>query len=305
MLPFGDNAKNISIQHGGERLVYSQWIQNEDIWRVDGPSAEEKGPTVKLISSTRRDSTPRFSPDGHKVAFFSTRSGQGNIWICDSDGTNPVQLTRVDLAYQPKWSPSGKRIAFHTYELAKAGSDIYIIDAKGGFPRNLTQDGFKQGVPYWSKDERWIYYNSLRTGEYQIWKISTEGGDPVQITTQGGWVPFEDEEGRFIYYAKEDPSEGIWRVPAGGGEETLVLKKTINWSEWCLWEQSIAYVSKEDERRPRIEMFDLRSQETREIVSLEPDTLTGWGLTVSPDGKSILYTKLEQDSDIMLVENFH
>ena len=304
LLPFGENARHISIPQGRGRLAYSQWIESENIWRVSGPSAEDSSPAVKLIASTRKDSVPRFSPDGSQITFQSTRSGRLNIWVCNSDGTNPVQLTRVDQAYQPKWSPSGRQIAFHAYEPDKAGGDIYIIDAKGGFPRNVTQDGFKQGVPHWSRDERWIYYNSLRTGEYQIWKISTEGGEPVQITTKGGWDPFEDEEGRYIYYAKEVPSEGIWRVPVDGGEETPVLKKTISFSEWCLWRGSIIYINKENERQPRIEMFDLRSQETREVVSLGPATRTGRGLTVSPDGQWILYSQLDVDSDIMLVEDF-
>ena len=47
----------------------------------------------RFISSTRDESNPQFSPDGKRVAFSSKRSGAGEIWICDSDGSNPVQLT--------------------------------------------------------------------------------------------------------------------------------------------------------------------------------------------------------------------
>jgi len=49
----------------------------------------------KFIVSTRNDNLPKFSPDGRKVAFDSDRSGSWEIWICDADGSNLVQLTSL------------------------------------------------------------------------------------------------------------------------------------------------------------------------------------------------------------------
>ena len=86
----------------------------------------------------------------------------------------------------------------------------------------------------WSADERWVYFNSDRTGRWEIWKKSTQGGQAVQLTQGGGMIPIEGHGGRFVYYVKEEASEGLWRVPIDGGEETPVLERLGYW-DWCLW----------------------------------------------------------------------
>lgn len=57
---------------------------------------------------------PEYSPDGKRVLFNSTRSGHAEIWICDSDGANPRQLTFLEdpLTTKGSWSPDGRQIAF-------------------------------------------------------------------------------------------------------------------------------------------------------------------------------------------------
>ena len=62
-----------------------------NIWRIE---TESKQPPVKVISSTQYDSSPQYSPDGSRVAFRSNRSGSNEIWVSDSKGRIPVQLTK-------------------------------------------------------------------------------------------------------------------------------------------------------------------------------------------------------------------
>ncbi len=85
-LPFGEDARHVSVALDGNRLVFSQKIEEVNIWRLNGPTSSEQGPPTKLIASTRRDFMPQYSPDGSKIAFFSDRTGRGNIWVCASDG---------------------------------------------------------------------------------------------------------------------------------------------------------------------------------------------------------------------------
>ncbi len=306
-LSFGDNAKHVSVAETGERLAYSQRLVDANIWRVGGPISAERDPAAKVIHSTLLDLEPNYSPDGGKVAFTSFRSGQSAIWVCDSDGENCYQLTYGDVAEAPTWSPSGQSIAFHQRNVSRGKTtwDIFVMDAKGGFSRAVTQDEFVNAVPRWSGDGRWIYFWSDRASERQIFKISTEDDRLVQLTRKGGWAALEDDGGRFVYYAKEDPLEGIWRVPVDGGEETPVLKKPVNPFLWCLWKQNIVYFNQEGKKGPTIELFDLTTGETKEMVSLGSDTELASGFTVSPDGRWILYTQVDVKSDIMLVENFH
>ena len=58
------------------------------------------------------------------------------------------------------------------------------------------------GNPSWSRDERWIYFDSARTGEQQVWKIPANGGEAIQLTQDGGFAPLESPDGKFLHYVK-------------------------------------------------------------------------------------------------------
>ena len=69
------------------------------IWRVAGRGASLRSrEPEKLIASSQGEANPAYSPDGRRIAFESGRSGVNNIWLCDSDGRNPVQLTSFERA---------------------------------------------------------------------------------------------------------------------------------------------------------------------------------------------------------------
>ena len=118
-------------------VVEQRTAPPNDIWRVPGRKALPGQAPEALIVSSRDDNCPDYSPDGRKIAFSSLRSGIENIWICDSDGSNPVQLT--SLAREsgwPRWSPDGRRIVFDS--MAAGDWNLYVVDAEGGVPRRLT-----------------------------------------------------------------------------------------------------------------------------------------------------------------------
>ncbi len=77
-------------------------------------------------------------------------------------------------------------------------ADIFVIDTQGGAPCNLTSEPSSEVVPSWSRDGRWIYSASNRTGSGQVWKMPSTGGPAVQVTHQGGFAAFEPPDGRFL-----------------------------------------------------------------------------------------------------------
>ena len=66
-------------------------------------------------------------------------------------------------------------------------NDIWMIGANGGKPVRMTTDPANDGDPSWSRDGRWIYFDSARTGEQQVWKIPADGGEAIQVTS-GRWL---------------------------------------------------------------------------------------------------------------------
>ncbi len=137
----GDLVAHPSVSRQGNRLTYSNQVEDTNIWRVEDqrPPAKPKE-AAKFIDSTQAEIEPRFSPDGKRIAFASHRSGSMEIWVCDSDGSHLVQLTSFGgpSTNRPRWSPDGQRIVF--YSDAKGSRDIYVIRADGGIPKQLVAE---------------------------------------------------------------------------------------------------------------------------------------------------------------------
>ena len=304
------NAISPALSVKGSQLAYEQKLFRDDIWRFDLKDKKlRQGIPVPVIGAMGWNIRPQYSPDGKKIAFQSSRSGYSEIWVCGSDGSNCGALTSLQgVAGAPRWSPDGHYLAFESHP--KAYTEIYIAEIDGGRPRMLTTfPGVDNGGPNWSRDGRWIYFNSNREhGVFQLWKVQLDGGPPIQVTKKGGVFGIESADRRFLYFAKFE-TPGIWRMPLNGGEETRILDQPggdVEWCNWALVKDGIYFLdwgSKSVGRKASIQFFDFTSQQKIPILTLDRDPSDG--LAISPDEKSILFaqTKLSE-SHIVLVKNF-
>lgn len=117
---------------------------------------------IRLTRNPASDAHPTWSPDGQNIAFVSDRAGTYDIYVMDAEGNDPVRLTPIrglphgrrdrwqnlgrDL--HPSWYPDGRKIVFTSNR--DGNYEIYIMDADGGNPTNLTQNGAKDEMPAWS-----------------------------------------------------------------------------------------------------------------------------------------------------------
>jgi YD repeat-containing protein len=309
----GQSVVSPAISRQGGRLAYTQALDDQNIWRLEWDAAGRVGAMTSLISSTLGDNGPDYSPDGQKVVFASNRSGGFGIWVCDRDGANPVQLIERGpyLTGTPRWSPDGRSIAFDSRSNDTGGegnADIYVVSAEGGQPRRLTSEPSEDVAPSWSRDGKWIYFGSTRSGNMQIWKVPVEGGQATQVTKQGGFEGFESMDGKLFYYAKGRSVPGIWQAPVTGGAETPVLdhNKAGYWRFWAVTQKGIYFATANEPTRPVIEFFNFTTLKVTTIAALDrPLSPSEPGLTVAPNGRSILFAQMDQSgSDLMLVENF-
>ena len=134
----GEEGDLPTISRGRGRLVYTRQSQDVNIWQVQvGDRDRKPGVPFKLISSTRTDIYPDFSPQGERIAFQSDRSGVHEIWICETDGSRTVQLTSFNSrSGTPRWSPDGSSITFDSN--VEGNFEIYVMSANGGKPKRMT-----------------------------------------------------------------------------------------------------------------------------------------------------------------------
>ena len=310
----GQNPSFPAISRQGNRLAYTDAYTDSNLYLYEGAGFAGRGVPGKfgepraILTSTREDTSPQFSPDGTRLVFTSQRNGSEEVFGADSQGEQTRQLTAFDgpNAGTPHWSPDGKWIAFDSR--ANGSPDIYVISAEGGAARRLTTELNFDSQPSWSHDGKWIFFTSDRSGRYEIWKLPVEGGPALQITKGGAFEGFESPDGKLFYFSKNRGVYGLWSVPVEGGEEKPVpeLKQAGYWRSWGVIEQGIYFISKETTPRPSVRFFSFATRQVTSLLTVEKDALW-WeaGLALSPDGRKLIYAQLDHSfNDIFLMENF-
>ena len=110
----------------------------------------DRSDQVQLTTDPAQDLNPAWSPDGTKIAFDSTRTGDSEIFVMDVDGSNPVRTTTTDPSTYnsaPAWSPDGSMIAFGG--IRNFNFDIFRINADGSGEVRLADDLDQDVSPSW------------------------------------------------------------------------------------------------------------------------------------------------------------
>jgi dipeptidyl aminopeptidase/acylaminoacyl peptidase len=284
----------LSASRQGRRVVYADLVPEVEIWRTAGPASKPGDfPPTRLIGSPDDVGSPNIARDGKEIAFGSFMSGSWEVWKCDREGRNPTQLSFLgDVPTgSPRWSPDGKFVVFDGKADDGLLNDIYVVDVNQVTTRRLTKDPSVDIRPCFSKDQRWVYFTSNRTGTFQIWKIPTEGGKAVQVTKNGGFIAFETPDGKYLYYGKGRGQTTLWRVPSGGGDEQKVLDN-VDPSNFHVNDRGVVILNLEAKPRPAIEFYSFATNERTQLPVL-PSTGkvigSGTSISVAPDGRWIVY----------------
>ncbi|MEO1202599.1 MAG: amidohydrolase, partial [Pseudomonadota bacterium] len=149
------------------------------------------------------------SPDGRTIAFDLL----GDIYTLPIDGGEATAINSgLSWSIQPRFSPDGSQIAFTSD--AGGGDNIWIMNADGSEPRQLTSESFRLlNNPYWSPDGRYIaarkHFTTTRSlGTGEIWLYHTLGGDGIPVIEKPNdrhqkelGEPAFSPDGRYLYYS--------------------------------------------------------------------------------------------------------
>lgn len=292
-------------------LCFSQVRETQNLWRVD--RASDPARVEPLITSTRSQNGPAYSPSGQQIAFYSNRTGTYEIWIADAAGKDQRKITNFGgpLTGSPRWSPDGKWLTFDS-RTPEGSADVFIIRSTGGPPVRIVGDSSEDVVPHWSRDGEWIFFTSFRTGRAQIWKIRRDGSGLVQVTQGGGFHSHEAPDG-YLYYGRSRTAPAIWRLPVAGGTEEPVLDGMMRprfWAHWALASEGIWFIHQREALLTdlpvpsMLRFFSLTERAVTRSINLHGNIPpVAPGLAVSPDGRYLLFNRLdESESDLLRID---
>jgi hypothetical protein len=302
----GSAFSELTMAGPSPRLVACLQNQNEEIWTIPlgAKGLKADGNAQRIVQSSAGESHPRFSPDGRSLAFSSKRSGSSEVWLADSDGENPRQLTHLSfyIAGFLRWSPDGQSLAFHA-RLPKE-PQLYVVRVGDGLVEQVTRG--KPGFmgPSWSVDGRTLYADALEDGKNRTYTVPVTGGVPRFLFEGSDAV--EAPGRKLLIYEKMDQSGIYGRSLAGDAaknpEHLLVADYQAPWGSFYPVNEGIYYACYASIGLPRA--FCFYSFDTGKSVDVAPSpTNLSLGLTVTPDRTRLAYsTKSRGSEDLVQIE---
>jgi Tol biopolymer transport system component/DNA-binding winged helix-turn-helix (wHTH) protein len=148
-----------------------------------------------------------------------------SLWTVPKDKPGEVKMIRrntIDgtlFRLGLDWTPNGKIV----YSTAQSGdADIWMMDADGNNPKQLTDNEAADYLPTVSADGRYIVFISNRSGAKDLWRMNLDGTDPVKLSNlPNSLSPSVSPDGNWVYFSATDVKTNkrtLWKVSMSGGE---------------------------------------------------------------------------------------
>ena len=290
------------------------FVSAGDIWIAPA----DGGVGYLLVSNPATESRPIYSPDGTRLAFVSTRTGGGDIYVLTLDTGEVRRLTFADGNDQlDGWSRDGLWIYFSsTNQDISSRNDVFRISSGGGTPMPVTADRYTN--EYFSAPSpdgstlaftargivsgQWWRNGHSHIDESEIW-LMRDGPTPrYEAVTNGGakdlWPMWNSAGDRLFFVSDRSGSENIWtQVPGEQGRQVTdfddgrVLWPTISYDgSVIVFERDFA-VWKLDTRSGRATPVSITRRGVAAVPGVEHRTYSDeFGeLALSPDGKKVAF----------------
>ncbi|HET9386167.1 MAG TPA: hypothetical protein VFO67_13530 [Gemmatimonadales bacterium] len=176
---------------------------------------------------------PNWTLDGKALIYAQ----EGRLYRFDLASRRPTEIntgfaTRNNNDHVLSFDGRMMAISNHLPEDSGSASIVYTLPAGGGTPKRVTAKG-PSYLHGWSPDGRWLVYVGERNDEYDIYKIPSNGGEEIRLTTAAGLDdgPEYSPDGKYIYFSSVRSGRmQLWRMrPDGSGQEQITNDGFNNW----------------------------------------------------------------------------
>jgi serine/threonine protein kinase/Tol biopolymer transport system component len=178
--------------------------------------------TYRALSDRGIAGSPRWSPDGTRLAAGWSEAGPTQLWIVPTGRGDWERLTAgEDMQWSPSWSPDGRTLAF--VRLGSSSTDILLYRFEDRQAVPFLDSPAMELYPEFSPDGRWLAYASDESGRFEVYVTSfPEREHTLTVSRQGGQAPAWSRDGsRLFYYSpsSRDDTPSMMAVAVRSGPE--------------------------------------------------------------------------------------
>jgi eukaryotic-like serine/threonine-protein kinase len=197
----------------GKRIALEKGDPQSDIW-----IHEVNGPVRVRFTSTARNYSPVWSPDGRRLLFtaighHSATSSRANMVIAPVNGVENAVALAPGSSYQnpTDWSHDGRFILFENGD--PGAGELWAMEARpGSVPFSVVKSPTRARDGRFSPDGKWVAYAADESGHYEVYITPFPGSGPrSQISSGGGQGPRWRQDGRELYFYS--PAGTVMAVP--------------------------------------------------------------------------------------------
>lgn len=297
-----NDYSEMSLTADSKTLAVVQADAITSLWVVPGSDSNH---ARQITSGAGKYNHIAWTPDG-RIVYGASAGNSGELWTVNADGSNQKQLTsNAGMNYFPAVSPDGRYIVFSSNRESSSNFfNIWRMDSNGSNPKQLTT-GSKEFGGAITPDGKWIVYSSLETlGRQTLWKVSIDGGDPIQLSDKITALPAISPDGKqiaCIYWEGQlDSPFGIGVIPIEGGPLTKFFKLPEGPVRWTADSSGLTYINNQG-GVSNIWMQPLAGGPPKQLTSFKSDMI--FHFDWSRDGKQLALSRGVFTSDVILFNN--
>jgi Tol biopolymer transport system component len=273
------------------------------LWRLplaDSPAADSAASRIPLTTGTGL--SPRLGP-GY-LLYVSATATRESIWKVSGGGATELwSAPGARIIGGPAISADGRQIAFSVG--LRGRTLLYVMQADGTAARTVADSLELQGAPAWAPDARSITSAAVDRGVPHLVRVPLDGGVPTPVVSEYSLDPVWAPSGAFVVYSGKDigttfPVQSVATGAAGRRLPALTLTRGARRLAFLPGGRSLVFLRGEIQHK-NLWLLDVETGAERQITSVAPDFQIV-DYDVSPDGRELVLERLQEQSDVVLLD---